>query len=573
MKNIITFFARLVPVVVAFALIALTPNATRAQIQINVENDPTVLATTIVGNSDDITVSNATFTGSTVAAGTFTNGDFGLSEGILLTTGMAVLAEGPNSQPAIGYNGGLPGDDDLTALAGFPTFDAAILEFDFVTTGSNLVFTYVFGSEEYNEYVCSTFNDVFAFFVDGPGYDNVNMALVPGTSQYVGINTINNGELGLYGNPDLCDADNFANTAYFIDNMTVVDAPLEYDGYTVPISFEIEVIPGETYHLKIAIADGADYFLDSGVFLEAESFMAFTCDAGTLSFDDFPGLEDIALTTTSLPGTIGVSTVGEGINDNLVYILTDGDGTILDISTDGQFATSEWEVGNFHFYAVSYAGEPSNLEIGSHIDDIEATICMEISAAIGAVLSEPTFDCPDLQANIGDACDDGDENTENDTVNDNCECVGTVIIVENTAVLCSDGIDNDGDGLADCDDPKCQALAGNIGCLTCFGDGLSFADEVLEYTGDCPNNAADDPESAIGMPNYGYSDHSSYVSLAGGYIKLAFTNNTLVNSGDSDPDLFVFEVGPAVESSFIELRPLDDATEARISEIVKRAIA
>lgn len=127
---------------------------------------------------------------------------------------------------------------------------------------------------------------------------------------------------------------------------------------------------------------------------------------------------------------------------------------------------------------------------------------------------------------------------------------------ENTAAACSDGIDNDGDGLIDCDDPDCQALNNNIGCSTCFEDGLSFADEVLDYFNNCSNNANTDSSNAIGMPD------GPSVSLGnGGYVTLLFTNNTLTNSGNEDPDLFVFEVGPLVEASTIELRPQDEATE------------
>src|SRR5690606_29437034 len=135
--------------------------------------------------------------------------------------------------------------------------------------------------------------------------------------------------------------------------------------------------------------------------------------------------------------------------------------------------------------------------------------------------------------------------------------------IENTAELCSDGIDNDGDGLADCEDPKCQAISNNIGCLTCFEDGLSFADEVLDYEIICTNTTPDatNPAAALGMPDYSGSA-TQHISLGRGFIKLGFTNNTLVNSGTSDPDLFVFEVGPLVEGSSIELRPANSETEA-----------
>ena len=130
---------------------------------------------------------------------------------------------------------------------------------------------------------------------------------------------------------------------------------------------------------------------------------------------------------------------------------------------------------------------------------------------------------------------------------------------ENTAIRCGDGIDNDGDGLIDCDDQDCYDLQ-NDGCRTCFDDGLSFADIVIEYAPNCanilqPNN----PDKAIGV-----SDHSpsspqfNFVSLGqGGYIKLGFTNNLIVNSGTNDADIWVFEIGIAVEGTQVELEPFD----------------
>jgi len=133
---------------------------------------------------------------------------------------------------------------------------------------------------------------------------------------------------------------------------------------------------------------------------------------------------------------------------------------------------------------------------------------------------------------------------------------------EGDALSCSDGIDNDGDGLIDCEDGDCQGLTGSNPCLTCFDDGLSFADEVIEYSNPCSGTVTNNPEEALGVPNLGSTGNEEYVSLGGGgFIKLGFTNNTLVNSGTDDPDLFIFEIGPAVEGSFIELRPLNQSTE------------
>lgn len=142
----------------------------------------------------------------------------------------------------------------------------------------------------------------------------------------------------------------------------------------------------------------------------------------------------------------------------------------------------------------------------------------------------------------------------------------TTEVCENDVVRCSDGIDNDGDGFIDCEDPQCQTFSNNLGCITCLDNGLSFADEVIEYNNTCPGNTKTNPSNALGIPNYSGTVSNSYVSLGqGGYIKLLFTNNTLTNSGNSDPDLHVFEVGPAVEAMNIELRPANANTANQLT--------
>lgn len=138
-------------------------------------------------------------------------------------------------------------------------------------------------------------------------------------------------------------------------------------------------------------------------------------------------------------------------------------------------------------------------------------------------------------------------------------------ICENSAMSCSDGIDNDNDGLIDCEDPECQALNNNMGCITCFDDGTSFADQVIEYNNTCLYNTKTNQENALGTPDYDGVSSNSYVSLGeGGFIKLKFIDNTLVNSGNSDSDIYIFEVGPSIETVSIELRPLNSSTEAQL---------
>ncbi len=131
---------------------------------------------------------------------------------------------------------------------------------------------------------------------------------------------------------------------------------------------------------------------------------------------------------------------------------------------------------------------------------------------------------------------------------------------ENTALTCADGIDNDGDGMIDCDDGDCATLS-NDGCSTCLEDGLSFADYVISYNPICPNIEAENlvPEFALGASDW--STTANDVSLGeGGSISLGFSNNLVVNSGNNAPDVWVFEVGPQVEASTLELRPVNDST-------------
>lgn len=130
---------------------------------------------------------------------------------------------------------------------------------------------------------------------------------------------------------------------------------------------------------------------------------------------------------------------------------------------------------------------------------------------------------------------------------------------ENDPMECSDGIDNDGDGLIDCADSQCDNLP-NDGCETC-SEGISFADVVVGYAPACGYTF--NPDNALGVANY--AQGQSYVSLGqGGMIQLGFTNNLITNSGNPDPDIWVFEIGPIVEACYISLRPYNAYTLAQL---------
>lgn len=243
--------------------LALALPAPAMAVSITTSTNGNALASSLVGSG--ITISNVSLIGANNQQGFFTGGaaSIGISSGIILTSGNATLAPGPNTNDGSTGVTGTGSDADLAGLIpGFSTNDKNVLEFDFTTTTGNLFFSYVFGSEEYNEFVNSSFNDVFGFFVDGN-----NIALIPGTTTPVAINNLNCGNpfsgvgpnCGLFNNND---PTNGIPTAFNV----------EYDGFTDVFVASVLGLSAGTHHLKLAIADAGDTILDSAVFLQEGSF-------------------------------------------------------------------------------------------------------------------------------------------------------------------------------------------------------------------------------------------------------------------------------------------------------------
>lgn len=244
------------------------------------------------------TVYNATNIGVLVARGTFAGGHgcgLPIETGAILSTGYITNAIGPNNDDGSwaashGSTLGTDGDTDLSHLVEEgPTLDAAVLEFDLVSSNSFVLqFQYVFASEEYPEYIGSLptgFNDPMAIFVS-TNYDGTNwiidatnnIALVPSTNQHVSVNTINGGGTNalppyIYVPP--------INPQYYVDNGDPIYSTnmpvfnVQYDGTTVRLTAQAYVSTGVTNHIKIGIADYAgsisDRIYDSAVFIKAWS--------------------------------------------------------------------------------------------------------------------------------------------------------------------------------------------------------------------------------------------------------------------------------------------------------------
>ncbi len=221
-----------------------------------------------------VTVSNGTFNGSAANISSNMIGSFnaagaaatqlGYAQGIIITSGEAALAIGPNNSGSAGLGASTGSDPDLQALVPSHTvYDKAVLAFDFVPIADTIKFQYVFGSEEFDEFCNSSYNDVFGFFVSGPGISGpfsggaVNIARMPNNpANYVTIDNVCN-----------------AGTTYSWSNAS--GTYFQYDRLTKVYTAWILVQPCQTYHLKIAIGDCGDSSFDSGVFLKANSLSAY----------------------------------------------------------------------------------------------------------------------------------------------------------------------------------------------------------------------------------------------------------------------------------------------------------
>jgi outer membrane protein OmpA-like peptidoglycan-associated protein len=232
----------------------------------------------LLGNG--IVAYNFKYSGNLEAMASFTSSNdlLKIPEGLLLSTGKASDVAHANDVNNQWSGNATRGDKDLNRIGKGITIDAAVLEFDFIATRNKLEFEYFFASEEYMEYAESKYNDVFAFVISGPGARKKNIALLPDKKTIVSVNNINqykNGELYINNNIFTKNGERLKMSK---KKMKKLNSELinffQYDGLTVPMKAEINLIPGKKYHIKIAIADVGDFKYDSGVFIKKNSFNA-----------------------------------------------------------------------------------------------------------------------------------------------------------------------------------------------------------------------------------------------------------------------------------------------------------
>jgi len=345
--------------------------------------DATDLAQAIFGSG--IQVVSATYTGDPNSAGIYSGADStiaglsGTDGGVILSTGNVADftnssgTTDTNTQPGSGTDSaGIDGDPLLDAVSGYPTFDAALLEAEFIPEGDMLTMQFVFSSEEYLEYVNGGVNDAFGVWVNG--------VLAPATLslQRVTIDTVNG----------------TVNENLYIDNPATLDPfNTEMDGFTVVLSVKAPVTAGEVNTIRIGIADGGDSAYDSNVLIMGNSVQTYALaiedqiqqTAGTSrSFDLLANdrdLSDQGLTITQINGTDIV--VGQTVTlptGQQVTLNADGTVTITSLTVGSDVFTYEvtdtsgnTDIGFVTLTTTATAGPDGIVEGTSGSDVIDAS--------------------------------------------------------------------------------------------------------------------------------------------------------------------------------------------------------
>ena len=342
-------------------------------------NNPTHLVSNVLVGGG-VTISNIQFSGDNQQIGYFSNGNsIGMPSGIVMSSGHAMDADlggfpGSTNTPSSGIqcttNPNTVCNDLYTVANSVPVMlgqwfsvssinDMCVLEFDFIPESDTISFNYSFGSEEYLTYVNTAWNDVFGFFISGPGITgpyssptgfpngSQNIAIVPNSNPPLPI-TVSSVHPGY-------------NSQYYNSGNTTIS----YNGYTDVFTAIAVVQPCQTYHIRLAIADGSDDWLDSGVFLEANSFSATSATIDTNSISIVSDTLFVECIDSSLVLEVGLN------NPNYSILWNTGQSSLSILVGPGQYFYTATN-GNCVLYSDTVA-------VFNQTSIVEDTIVTQIS--------------------------------------------------------------------------------------------------------------------------------------------------------------------------------------------------
>ncbi|MEZ4299559.1 MAG: choice-of-anchor L domain-containing protein, partial [Polyangiaceae bacterium] len=305
-------------------------------------NDANTLATALVSQGVNIVsvtlAPGQDFTddlGLSPPTGTYDDGPLGLPDGIILTSGTARNAEPPNDNSGTTGSSSFGGTALCQSIAGVTTNDAntLVIQFTLDAGTDGIAFDWMFGSEEYPEYVGS-YNDSVGVFIrsdTGAGFGPMtNIALDSG------------------GNPITINGPFFSGPTVIIPD--AANPITEYDGTTphITTNYPLASGPGVLHEITIVVCDALDTSLDSGVLIGGLRACTGECEAvqycgdglvnGNEDCDDGNNDNGDACSNTCK----GPDTDGDGLSDLREGILgTDP----LNPDTDGDGAPDGEEVG------------------------------------------------------------------------------------------------------------------------------------------------------------------------------------------------------------------------------------
>jgi Ca2+-binding RTX toxin-like protein len=246
------------------------------------------LLTSLLGDTTGLSNIQIKVTGDRSALGSFQDDPLSLGSGIVLSTGKVAQLVGyntgntSNTSTDFGLPGTLPSGRDAITLE---------IDFDADVTAKQVFFQYVFGSEEFLDFSGSAFNDAFTFELNG-----TNLAKLT-NGDIANINNLTpSGDPATF-NPDYIDNLSPSNPAWY---------QIVLDGYTKPLKFSGDLIPGASNKLVITIQDIADGALDSAVFLQGNTL-------GVTDPTDPPEIMDSCVEPVGLVATNNTTNIGDDV--------------------------------------------------------------------------------------------------------------------------------------------------------------------------------------------------------------------------------------------------------------------
>jgi large repetitive protein len=377
----------------------------------------TTLANAILGSGT--TLVNASIIGSSSQVGSFSGATgftpewLSFSSGVVFSTGNVSNLVG-TTNTADNTSANVASSTDNVAVfntvGGGASFDVSYIDITFVPTNSFLTLQFVFGSEEYNEYVYAAVNDAIGVWVNG-----TNVAVTPSGSP-ISIDTINRagtfnpvqGSQANDPNPSNGIFDS-ASPSLYVNNDPGLNAgesgtsatfPTRMDGFTRTLSATVAVNSGVNNTIRIGIADIGDAAFDSWLLVSGDSAQTNTI-----------ALNDAATTGLNVPRAINVKANDFDVDGDTQTIVTVVDqaitaggsavalvsGATVKLNLDGTLTytppTGSTSPDIFTYTVSDGTGNTATAYVSITIDNIFPTVAITLSdsALIAGETSTVTF--------------------------------------------------------------------------------------------------------------------------------------------------------------------------------------